>query len=381
MKKKKILFWRSVLALIGAIIGVGIFGIPYVAAKAGFILAIGYILLLGSINLMMVLGYAEIVGHFDGRSRLVGSVRRHLGEHWGMLMACALFAGIWGAMVAYTIIGGEFLYTLLHGLLGGKIFIFQISFLVVMSLLLIGGLGMVSRIQGMFVVFLLILLLFIFIGSIPSIELSRLTGFSFDKVFLPFGVILFAFGGLAVVPEMKQILGSRYSALLPKASVVGFALISAVYILFTATVVAVTGLHTSEEAIIGLGKELGDWALYTGVLIGLISVATSFLILGVEVMDTLIYDYKRRYLIAYFMAVIPPATVFFLGARDFINVIGFTGGVLASIVGLIFIAMYVRLKKSAWLPKRALRIPNFVMYLAGFVLLSGMITTIAQAIL
>ncbi|PJE74795.1 hypothetical protein COV03_03620 [Candidatus Uhrbacteria bacterium CG10_big_fil_rev_8_21_14_0_10_41_26] len=376
MKSRSILFVRSTQALIGAVIGVGIFGIPYVVAQSGFTIGLVYILVLGAINLVMILAYADLVLSFDGHRRLVGSVRKHLGEHWGILMAISLFGGIWGAMVAYTIIGGEFLHALLHASLGGEVLTYQIIFLAVMSIILIGGLNIVSKLEMIFVSALILLLILIIGGALPHAEIQNLLTVDFANVTLPFGVVLFAFGGLAVIPEMKEILGFQNKGLLRKSALFGFLIINLVYIAFAAVVVSVTGAGTSEEAILGLGSVIGDWAIVVGALIGLVSVGTSFLILGVEVMNTIIYDYRRRYITGWLWAVIVPIVIFALGARSFISVIGFTGGVLSALVGIIMITMYLKAKKSAWLTKRSLVIPNWLMYLSGAVLVLGMISTI-----
>ena len=375
MIKRSISFFKSIQALIGAIIGVGIFGIPYAMAQAGFAIGLAHIIILGAVNLVMVLAYVELVLYDGGNNRLVGSMKEHLGEHWGFVMATVLFGSIWGAMLAYMIIGGEFLHVLINPILGGGLTFYQYIFFIICSFFLLGGLGMVARLELFFVTALLFLLGLIVIGAAPYADLSLLTHINLQHAFLPFGVVLFAFGGLGVVPEMKAILG-RNTALLRRAAVIGFVVITLVYAVFAGVVVSVTGLKTTPEAILGLGSVLGQWAIILGAGIGLISVATSFLILGVEVMNTTIFDYKRRFLTGWGMAIAVPFILFFFGARDFIEVIGFTGGVLAALVGLLLIFSYFRAKKSAHLPKRTLTIPNWLMYICVLVLTFGMLITI-----
>lgn len=375
MQKRTRLFIRSTQALIGAVIGVGIFGIPYVFAQAGVAIGLVHLLVLGAVNLLMLLAYVDIVLNANGHHRLVGNVKEYLGHHWGWFMTLTLFGSSWGAMTAYIILGGEFLHAIISPISGGSVFGFQLGFAIVFSFLLIGGLTMVARLESVFVFALIIMLALIAVGALPHVNIEHLLVVDTDKAFLPFGVILFAFGGLAILPEMKDILG-RFKGLLRRSVILGFFIIAVVYTVFGSVVVAVTGRATTEEAILGLGEILGDWAITLGSLIGFVAVGTSFLILGVQIMNSLTYDYKRQYLAAWMIAAGVPAVVFLLGARDFIDVIGFTGGVLSALVGLITIRMYLKAKVHACTPKRCLAIPNWAMYLASLILFVGMLTTI-----
>ncbi len=369
------MFIRSTQALIGAVIGVGIFGIPYVFAQAGVAIGLIHLIVLGAVNLLMLLAYVDIVVNTNGHHRLVGNVKEFLGDHWAWLMTIALFFSSWGAMVAYIILGGGFLHAIFSPITGGTIFGFQMAFVIVFSLLLMGGLSMISRLEVAFVFALIVMLVLIMIGALPHADVSNLAEWNTENAFMPFGVVLFAFGGLAVLPEMKDILG-RHKRLLRRSVLWGFGIITLVYALFATVVVAVTGGATTQETILGLGEVMGDWAVTIGSVIGFVAVGTSFLILGVQILNSLMYDYKRRYWHSWLIAAGVPFAVFLLGARDFIDVIGFTGGVLAALVGLIMIYMYLKAKRHACTPKRCLAIPNWTMYLASLILVGGMITTI-----
>ena len=214
-----------------------------------------------------------------------------------------------------------------------------------------------------------------FIRDHRGYALTVLTIVFLLKAMLPFGVMLFAFGGLAVLPEMKEILG-KHKRLLRRSVMLGFGVIAIIYAAFGSVVVSVTGKATTQEAILGLGEIMGDWAITIGSVIGFVAVGTSFLILGVQILNSLLHDYKRRYWSSWAIAAGVPVIVFLLGARDFIDVIGFTGGVLAALVGLITIKMYLHAKVHACTPKRCLNIPNWTMYLAALILFAGMIATI-----
>ncbi len=373
-KSKK--FISGAQSLIGAVIGVGIFGLPYIFSQAGYAIGLTHLIVIGAVSLTIVLAYAEIVLHANGHHRLSGNVEGFLGHFWGHVTSISLFAANWGAMLAYIILGGEFLHALTAWFFGGSVLIFQFVFFAICAAILIGGLGFVSRTESIFVFILIALLIIIIGGSAPYVDVSNLMTIEPALAFAPFGVVFFAFGGTATVPEMKAILG-RHKRLLKKAILLAFGVITAVYVLFTAAVVSVTGNDTTEEAILGLGDYLGDWAVIVGSLIGLFAVFTSFLILGVQVMDTAIYDYKARYMTGWAWAIAAPFILFIVGARDFIGVIGFTGGVFGVIIGLVVVSMYKKAKKSALATKRRFTIPNWLLNVVIVILLLGMVSTIA----
>ncbi len=368
-------FLRSVQPFVGSVIGVGIFGLPFVFAQAGYVVGLAHLLVLAGVYLVVLLAYADIVTNTKGHPRFVGIVRKYLGPKWSWIAVLLMLVGIWGALLAYILIGGEFLHVLFSEVTGGSLVTFQIVFFLICSLLLIGGLGFIARLEVVFVFALLVLLVLIMIGSLPHADVSNLVTIDSEQWFLPFGVVLFALGGISVIPEMAQILG-RDRKRLRSSVAVGLMTVALIYVLFAASVVSVTGMETSQEAMIGLGQALGPWAVTIGAVIGLFSVFTSFLILGISAMDMLMYDYRRRYLVSWFAAISVPFCIFLLGAREFIEVVGFIGGVVGGMSGLLLILMYLKAKKHACTSKRCLSLPNWLMYLCALVFSSGVLLTI-----
>ena len=68
--------------LVGMIIGVGIFGVPYVLSRAGLVPGIFYFIVLGAAIILVHLFYGEAVLRTNGRHRLVGYAEKYLGM-WG----------------------------------------------------------------------------------------------------------------------------------------------------------------------------------------------------------------------------------------------------------------------------------------------------------
>ncbi len=370
-------FIRSIYPFIGSVIGVGIFGLPFVFAQTGFWIGFVHLIVLAIVNGVVLLTYADIVMNTSGHSRFSGLVKKYLGLHWSWLATVFMFCSAWGAMIAYIIIGGSFLEALFGSSTGWSLVAFQLIFFFVSAFLLIGGLGFISKLEAVFVFSLVLIIVLILLGAAPSADFSNLATVNWSNWFLPFGVVLFAFGGMAAVPEMADVLGREKSSL-RRALLVGMVVVSIIYLAFAGVIVAVTGSATSEEGILGLGQILGNWVVIAGSLLGLFAVFTSFLVLGISIIDTLVFDFKRRYLSSWLLAIAVPFTVFLFGARDFIDVIGFTGAVLGGATGLLALYTYLKAKRHACLPKRCLNLPYWLIVISASILLFGIIATFVQ---
>ena len=106
-------FLFAVATLIGAIVGLGIFGIPYTAAKAGFFVGLFHIIALGIVMLFLHLIYGEIVERGKGRHRLTGDVEKYFGKAWKKIVGIVIIFSVYSALLAYIIVGGKFLALLL----------------------------------------------------------------------------------------------------------------------------------------------------------------------------------------------------------------------------------------------------------------------------
>ena len=130
---------RSVGTMIGAIIGIGVFGLPYAFAQAGFLVGLIQLVVIGALLVLLQQLYAEVTIQTPGHRRTVGLALKYLGPKWSRVAALAFFAMMWGAMIAYIIIAGEFLFTLLGPTIGGSPFIYSIGFFIVESIFALGA--------------------------------------------------------------------------------------------------------------------------------------------------------------------------------------------------------------------------------------------------
>lgn len=365
----------AVATLIGMIVGVGLFGVPYITAKAGFVAGIFWILFLGGISLLVNLFYSEVALATPGKHRLVGYANYHLGKFWKYLATVTNIFSFWGAQIAYILIGGKFLYLLLGPTLGGQEILYNTIFFAVMALLALGGLRLIEGIELGMTALLILVVILIFGWEWPKISWQNFSGLNWSNVLFPYGVVLFALAGAAAVPEMLDIV-KRKAKQLRRAVVIGTLISVLITLVFTFAVVGVTGSSTSEEALEGLKMiPNNNFVVTLGLIFGLLAIATSLLVLGLNLQGIFHLDYRVPKSIAWFLAVCVPFLVFLLGATHFIGVIDFTGSIFGGLDGIIIIFLFIHIFKKS---KNHLKSRSWLIlaWLAAVIFLLGIFNTV-----
>jgi len=359
-------FYYATATLIGTIVGVGIFGVPYVVAKAGFFLGLIFLFALGGVALLLHLLYGEIILRTPGKHRYVGYAEIYLGQWGKRLMTFTSVFIFYGALLAYIIVGGKFLQTIF----GGDDFIWSLVFSVVCSLAIFFGLQVITKMEVLMTLFLIAVVVLIFVRGWPMIKLDNLLTWEWQYFFLPYGVILWAVTAASAIPEMKEIFKRNYKSF-KKAIIWGTLLPIFLYILFILTVVGVTGQQTSPESIQGLVKVLENHTIVFGAIFGLLAVATSFLVIGLSLKKTFWYDYKINKYLAWVLTCSIPLIAYLCHLRDFITVIGFLGATLGGLQMVLVILIYQKAKKTGQRqPEYSLKLPLIVIY--GLILILGL---------
>lgn len=332
-------FWEAVATITGTIIGAGILGIPYVVSQSGFITGLIFMIFLGLATMLMNLFLGETILRTKGKFQLSGYAEKYLGDWGKKLMTVSMVVGIYGALVAYLIGEGE----VIQALIGGNNVIYSLIFFAIFSFVLFIGIQLVKVFE--FAMSLLIFLVVILIAffSAPNISLSNFNFIDYSKVFLPYGVILFAYLGATSIYQAREILGKN-SKQLKTAIITASAIPIFLYILFAFVVVGVTGLSTTEIATVGLGKALGNKMLYFGNIFSFFTMGTSFLALGLAMIQMYNYDYKIKKNLAWVMTICIPFFLFLIGARDFIKTLGIIGSLVGGIEGVLLIMIFWKAK-------------------------------------
>ena len=332
-------FIKALSVFAGTIIGVGIFGLPYVASKTGFPIIACYFLFLSIVVIVIHLLFGRVALGTKEFHRLPGYVGEYLGDRWKFFSLLIISLGLIGALLAYLIVGGKFLQSFFSPYFGGSVFLYALLFFSLASYLIFRGIKSISSVEfALLVIFFGVLALF-FIKAFPFLEFSHLRIINLKFFTLPYGVVLFSLWGSALVPEIKEMVGDNPRTL-KKVIITGILLAAITYLFFIFIVYGVSGDNTSKEAISGLVNFLGYNIARFGFVFGIITCFTSFLALGLTLKKVFWYDFGLSKNLAWFIACFLPLFLFLIGLREFIEIISLTGAITIGAEGIIIVFLY-----------------------------------------
>lgn len=350
---------RATRAMIGTMIGVGMFALPYAVAQVGFALGIAALLCVAVLNAVLLELYADLVLARGGKARFLHVVARELGSFGAWVASVAFIGSIYGALLAYCVFGGQFLRVVTFPFAPMTPHAAIIAFFVLGAVATVGGSLLVARIQRFLLPTFLSLLALLSVFALPSIDWSNFSGFAPEQFGVALGIMVFAFFGISAVPEARDFLG-RASSTLPMVMRTSVAIVAVVYAVFVAAVIGVTGSVTTENAIHGLKNALGSNAYLLANLIALLVVLSVFMNLATALTNTYLYDLRLRFVTSWTLTMSVPFLFMLFGVTSLVAVLNISGGILASIAAMALIIAYERARMSAELSKNALRVPQFV---------------------
>ena len=317
---------------------------------------------------------------------MTGYADKYLGNIGKKIMVLSMIFGMYGALIAYTIKEGEFLHGMLGPLLGGSPLIYSIIFFIFGSYLIYKGLAAIEKGELLMVALILVIIVaFIIIGA-PYINLNNLISFNIKNIFIPYGVVLFAFMGVVAIPEMNEELRKNKKHF--KKSIITGTLISmVVYIIFALIVIGITGQENmTDGAVIGLGKVLGNNILLFGLFFGILTMATSFIAIGLALKEMYKLDFKLKEKLSTSLTCSIPliaSVIIILTSIDnsFFKVIDITGAVSGGLIGILVVLMYWKAKEIGnRQPEYSINKNNIVGFLLILMFLAGIIYKISTMI-
>lgn len=330
---------KSLAVFAGTIIGVGIFGLPYVALKSGFFVVLVYFIIVAALTIAIHCLLGE-VAHDTGRiARIPGYAQEYLGAAAKRISFIISSAGLIGALLAYLILGSQFLYSFFSPFFGGPFFLYALFFFILGAILIYRGIGTIGTFQVIIqAIFILLLFLFFFKG-LPYLNFDNLFTFDSNSFAMPYGIILFSLWGVALVPEVKEMVERDREKML-KVLLWGIILAALCYIFFTFSILVVSGVNTTKDAITGFSNAIGNRVVAAGYVFGLIITFTSFITLGLTLKKIFSYDLRINKYVSWAIACFTPFILYIFGLRNFINVIGLTGAFFLGMEGIIVILIY-----------------------------------------
>lgn len=384
-KQEALIFFRGTALVVATAIGAGMFGLPYVFAQSGLIIGGVHLVVLFFTVLMTMLAFGEVASRTPGRHQITGYAKRYLGVGSEGVALVSLIIGIYGALIAYILGVGSFLSGLLQPVLGGYPTLYSLIFWLVVSSVLFFGLRRVAKAESILVVVLLLAVFIVLFLAVPHIHPYQLITFpvftpslsSWLPALAPFGVVLFALGASTAVPETVEYLREmKRPQWTKRAILVGISIPALVYLGFVVAVVGVTGGQTTESSILGLGQALGPGVLVVGSLLGIITMTTSFLALGIALHDLFRYDFKCSHVFSWTAVVIPPILIVLVHIGSFIDFIGLAGSLVGGLDGIIILLMYEKLREKVSFSGKKLRFPKPLVVLGMIVYALGILSEV-----
>lgn len=376
-------FWIAVTTLVGTIVGAGILGIPYIVAKAGFLVGFILILVLGIAFIFLNLFAGEVVLRTKEQHQLTGYAGKYLGRWGKRIMTFTMLFSIYGALTAYLIGEGETLHAIFK--IGEPLW-YGLLFFAVAIFIIWRGTTETGKAEFVLMILLFLVVIFISIFSYRNINFNHLTFFDFGKLFLPYGIVLFAMMGSPAIPEMQEVLG-KDKLLMKKAIIVGTCIPIVLYIVFTFVIMGIVGLNQFE--LLAPNQRIATIALsvYAHPLLGIcanilavLSMFTSFLTLGTALTQVYEYDYALSRSLSMLLTFVIPFIIVLFNLTTFIAALGITGAIAGGLDGILITLMYWRAKRFGdRVPEYSLPPHTFVGMVLIFLFVVGIVYQVLVA--
>lgn len=331
----------SVGLLAGTIIGAGIFALPYVAREVGLAAALFY-LLGGALAYYCVHRmYAAVLAVSPRGMQFFGLARRFFPPRAAPLASYLVLLELVFVLVVYLALAPAFLRlitplseeaaVLLFWALGSLFIFARLTWQGIAELL---GTLFIAGIVGIVLA----------AGGDAPLAVPWFEPLDLRLLFLPLGVLLFSFSGRpalhALVEEWRRAKEEGNGFLLSRAIAWGTFIPAAVYAVFIVAVLRLAPRVTPEA----LNSFEGFPAWLIAVLggMGLLTLWTSYFMIGANVKDILRLDLKAPAWAAVMVVLLVPLALSLAAFRTFFEALSFTGGVFLGLEGILVSALWRR---------------------------------------
>ncbi|HEY4474930.1 MAG TPA: aromatic amino acid transport family protein, partial [Candidatus Paceibacterota bacterium] len=153
LKNKNFLYATS--SLVGTMVGVGIFGIPFAFSKAGFWVGFLFLVFIGFITFLLNLMYGEVVLRTHDSHQITGYTEKYLGPWFKRMIFFSVSLALYSALLVYIVIAGDFLNNIFSSVFYVSPTSYSLVFFTVLSILVLWGVKRIPLVElflvGMFV--------------------------------------------------------------------------------------------------------------------------------------------------------------------------------------------------------------------------------------
>ena len=332
--------------LAGTVIGAGMFALPWLFQRAGFGVGMAALALGAGAYLFIHLAYADLIVRSPGEHRFAGYAKLYLGRAGFWVASVVAIFEMVSVLTIYLIISVSFANLLFPGDSLVKLLVFW----ALASLAMFLPLKRLALTEFLLTGGKIAIILGILAFGIPNASRILDVGFftEWQTVLLPLGPALFALSGRVAIPSVvayfreKGVVHSRKA--LASAIIAGTLIPAVVYILL---VIAITSLSrsVSDDSVTGLIGNIPPLALIGVGALGLMSIWSAYVLVGVDTKNLLRYDFKFFPGVAAMITISAPVILYLAGFHNFIGLVSFVGGIFLAIEGLLVIAMWWSAKR------------------------------------
>lgn len=344
----------AVATLMGTIIGVGLFAMPFVINKSGVAPLFIYLIALAVIQYFLHLLFAEVILSTKDNHRLPGFMEKYVNKKSKKLAFLVDIIGAYGSALAYIIIGGLFLHQLLNPYFSHSVFFYSTVLFGLVSLIAWFDLKMIAGTELVLTAFLIMAIGLIVWRGFGHIQLANYHLLEWQNIFLPYGPIFFAVGGGAAIPEVCRLLVHEKEKI-KSAIFWGTFIPAGLMLIFVLAILGITGAKTSPDTLAGLSLVLNDGVITFSLIFGILAIITSYVVVAQATEEVYQWDYKLNNKLAWFLACFIPYFLYALGWTNLIKVVSFTGAITGGLAGIILIWLVFKVKAN---PERVSVINN-----------------------
>jgi len=337
-------YYQALATMIGYMVGVGMFGLPFLVSRAGVFTFVILLLGLGAIQYLTHLIYANMIVATESYHRLAGYAGIYLGKKGRIIVFIAKIFGNIGGLLAYIIITGIFLHQLLSPHFGGSEFFYGSLIFAFEAIVVFFGIRAIGRAELIMTVFLILVVGLIIWRGMDVVSATNYVVFDWKYLLLPFGATMVSLDGSGSLPIVAKLLNKDKNAV---KSVVRFGILIPMLItlFFVLTIVGISGPLTTQDAISGVRLVLDDGVIFFSLIFGILTMITSFFGVAEAVKEMLWWDFRVNKNLAWAIAVFVPYSLYVIGVKNLAVVISFVGAIGGGFCGIILILIYRKMVK------------------------------------
>ncbi|MBU1089117.1 hypothetical protein KKA02_04555, partial [Patescibacteria group bacterium] len=330
-------FTKAIFLQFSGMVGAGIFSLPFVYSQSSFNLSILGLIFLTLITAFINLLYIDIINATPGDHQLPGYAQIYLGSFFKNISILNISLTSLGATYAFTTLASGFLTVLFPYL---SVYLATAIFLIFLFLIHINNNKFSNKLSDIIPILFLFLPVFffsfIFQNRLPSIVIN-------NPSLVFFGPTIFALSGFTILPEVEEILRGQknYKKLFKKASLIGLFLASFLYLLFSYSILKISGPFLTQNLVDGL-VQVSPFLSKILAIFGLCVTFSASLIFLNIFKEVFYRDLNIKQNLARFLPILIPIIAITIIKTSFISVISLIGS-LSVFLSAIIISL-IRLK-------------------------------------